>query len=117
MEAWAGLVPIAFVPVPLGLVPAVALAARHVLGEVEPDHAWESSKIALERFQIELAVWHMRDDCIRHALLADQCGQRARIDAGDGDDAAGFQPIVEFLRRAIVRGARDRRAEHAAAHA
>ena len=117
MEAWAGLLPIAFVPPPLGLVPAIALAARHILGEVEPDHAGEGGELALQRRKIELAVRRVRDHRVRHALLADQRGQRARVDAGDGDDAARLQPVVELLRRAVVGGARDRRAQHAAAHA
>jgi len=117
MEARMGLVTVAFVPAPLGLVPAIALAARHVLGEVEPDHAWEGCEIALQRGEIEIAVRRMHDHRIRHALLADQRRERAGIDTGDGDDAAGLQPIVELLYRAVVRGPRDRRAQHAAAHA
>ena len=91
MEARMGLVTVAFVPAPLGLVPAIALAARHVLGEVEPDHAWEGCEIALQRGEIEIAVRRMHDHRIRHALFADQRGKRARVDAGDGDDAASFR--------------------------
>ncbi len=59
----------------------------------------------------------MRDDAVRHALLADARGQRPRIDAGDGNDAARLQPLVEVLGGAIVRRIGDIGAQHAAAHA
>ena len=90
--------PIAFAPPPLGLVPGIALAGGDILGEVEPDHAGPRGRLALQRLEIEFAVGRVRDHRVRHALLADQRGQRARVDAGDGDDAARLQPLVEALR-------------------
>ncbi len=45
----------------------------------------------------------MRDHCVGHALLADQRGERAGVDAGKADDAAGFEPVVEVARGAVVR--------------
>ena len=45
----------------------------------------------------------VRDHGVGHALLADQRGQRAGVDAGEADDAARLQPVVEVARRAIVR--------------
>ena len=108
---------IAFAPTPFGLVPAIALAAGDVLGEIEPDHAGEGRRLALQRREIEAAGRIVGDHRVRHALLADQRRQRPGIDAGDGDDAAGFQPIVEVLAGAIVRWLGDVGAEHAAAHA
>ena len=36
-------------------------------------------------------------------LLADQRGQRAGIDAGEPDDAARLQPVVEMSGRAVIR--------------
>ena len=59
----------------------------------------------------------VRDDAVRHALLADQRGQRARVDAGDADDAARLQPLVEVARRAEVRRLGDVGLQNAAAHA
>ena len=44
----------------------------------------------------------MRDDRVRHAFFADQRGQRARVDAGQRDDAAPLQPLVEMTGGAIV---------------
>ena len=58
--------------------------------------------LALQRLEIEDAVRRVRDDGIRHAVLADQRGQRARIDAGNGDDAARLQPGIEVLRGAPI---------------
>ena len=117
MEARRFLPSVTFAPAPVGLVPGIALARGHLLGEVEPDHAGPRGSLALQRREIELAVWRMRDHRIRHALVADQGGERARVDAADGDDAARLQPSVEVLRRAIVGRLGDRRPEHAAAHA
>src|SRR4029079_19173093 len=108
---------ITFAPVPRRLVPAVTLAGRHIPGEIEPDHAGERSEVPLQRLKIEFAVRIMRDHCVRHALLANQSGERARIDAGDGDDATRFEPGVEILRGTIIRRCGDLRTKHAAAHA
>ena len=59
----------------------------------------------------------MRDHGVGHALVADQRGQRARIDAGETDDAARLQPFVEVLRRAIIRRRGDGRVQDDAARA
>ena len=59
----------------------------------------------------------MRDHRVGHALLADERGQRAGVDAGDGDDAARLQPVVEVLASAPARWLGDGSAQHAAAHA
>ncbi len=67
--------------------------------------------------QIELAVLGMRDDGVRHALAADQRGQRAGIDAGEADDAARLQPLVEMPGGAVVRGVGDPGAQDHAARA
>src|SRR5262249_33157071 len=56
MKTGLGLPTITFVPTPLGLLPAVALAARHVLGEVEPNHAGQASDLTLARGKIASAV-------------------------------------------------------------
>ena len=86
------------------------------LARSSPTMPGKAASFALQRLEVELAVRRMRDHRVRHALLADQRGQRAGIDAGDGDDAARFEPGVEVLRRAIIRRRGDRRAQHAAAH-
>ena len=39
----------------------------------------------------------MRNHRIRHALGADQRGQRPGVDAGQADDAARLQPLVEVI--------------------
>ncbi len=44
----------------------------------------------------------MRDNGVGHALLADQRGQRAGVDARQGDDAALLQPLVEVAGGAVV---------------
>jgi hypothetical protein len=59
----------------------------------------------------------MRDDGVGHALLADAGGERARIKAGDADDAARLEPAVEVIGGAVVGRIGDRSTQHAATHA
>ena len=108
---------IALVPDPAHLVPGVALARGHVGHEIHADETGPRLRFGLELVDVELARGLVRDDAVRHALLANARGQRARIDARDADDAAGLQPRVEMLGGAIVRRLRDVGAQHAAAHA
>ena len=66
-----------------------------------------------ERVEVEGAVGGMGDDGVRHAAFADERGQRAGVDAGKADDAAGFEPGVEppagpEVRRLGEAGAKDR---------
>jgi hypothetical protein len=67
--------------------------------------------------EVEAAVGGVRDDAVRHTLLADEIGQRAGVDAGEADDAARRQPAVEAAHGAIVRRLGDGAADDAAAHA
>ena len=41
-----------------------------------------------------------------HAVFADQGGERAGIDAGNGDDAAGLEPLIEMSGGPVVGTAR-----------
>ena len=50
-----------------------------------------------------MAVGVVRDHGVGHALFADQHGQRAGVDAGEPDNAAGLQPVIEVAGGAIVR--------------
>ena len=59
----------------------------------------------------------MRDHRVRHALFANERGQRAGIEPGEPDDAAAFQPGVEIARGAIVGRGRDGGMQHDAARA
>ena len=59
----------------------------------------------------------MGDHRVGHALLADEGGQRAGVDAGEPDDAAAFQPLVEMPRGAVIRRRRDGAVQHDAARA
>ena len=56
----------------------------------------------------------MGDDGIRHAVLADQHGQGARVDAGYADNAARAQPLVQVLAGPVAGGLRYRRMHNAA---
>ena len=55
-----------------------------------PGHAL---RLALERVEVEAAGRLVRDHRVRHALLADERGQRAGVDAGKPDDAAALEPV------------------------
>ncbi len=59
----------------------------------------------------------MRDHRIRHALFANERGQRAGVEPGKPDDAAAFQPGVEIARGAIVGRGRDGGMQHDTARA
>jgi hypothetical protein len=72
-----------------------------------PSRPGHSRAFFLQRVQIELAVRRMRDHAIRHALVANERGEGAGVDAGNADDAARFQPRIEVAARAIVRGLGD----------
>ncbi len=108
---------VAFAPHPARLVPRIALAARHVGHEVHAVEARPGGGLRLQLGEVELARWLVRDDAVGRALLADARRERARVDAGDADDAALLQPAVEMLGRAVARRTGDRRAQHCAAHA
>jgi hypothetical protein len=57
----------------------------------------------------------MRNHGIGHAPGTDQRGQRASVDAGQPNDAARFQPLIEMARGAVVGGIGDGRAQDHAA--
>ena len=78
-------------------------AARHHRHEVHADEARPLPRFLLQRVEIELAVGRVRDHGVGHALGADQAGQRAGVDAGEADDAARLEPVVEMARGAVVR--------------
>ena len=59
----------------------------------------------------------VRDHRVRHALDADEARERAGVDAGEPDDAARLQPLVEVAGRAVVRRSADRGVQHDAARA
>ncbi len=94
---------IAFVPDPGRLGPGRGLARSDLPGQIETDKAAPGGGARLQRADIEAAVRRMREHRVGHALVADERGQRARVDAAHGDDAAPFQPGVEMHGRAMVR--------------
>src|SRR5215471_19118229 len=98
---------ISLVPGPWRLVPGEALAARYHRHEVHADEARPFLRFFLQRREIELARRLVRNDGVWHSVDADQRGQRARVDAGEPNDAARLQPVTEMPRRAIVRRRRD----------
>src|SRR5690606_34187550 len=58
----------------------------------------------LQRRDIELAVLAMGDDAVRRACFTDIMREAAGIDAGDADQAARDQPVVERAGSAPVGG-------------
>jgi hypothetical protein len=81
-----------------------------------PSRPGQAARFPSEAFWSKLPSG-MRDDGIRHALVADQRGQRARVDAGDADDAARLQPGVEIPGRGSWTGSVIGLAHDHAAHA
>ena len=82
-----------------------------------PTRPGHSSASFFERGKIEFATGLVRDHRVRHAVDADQRGERAGIDAGQPDDAASFQPVVEMAGGTIVRRRGDRAVQDDAARA
>ena len=58
-----------------------------------------AAALGLQGLEVEIAVRVVGDDRVRHALVADERGQRPGVDAGEADDAAGFQPGIEMRGR------------------
>ncbi len=104
MEFRVLLAAVAFAPDPLGLVPGKTLAGRHLRHKVHAFEAGPGAGFFFQRVEIEFAGRVVRDHSVGHPLLADQRGQRAGVDAGEPDNAARLQPVVEVLGGAIVRG-------------
>ena len=94
---------VALAPLPRRLVPGKALAARHHRHEVHADQARPLARFFLQRVEVELAAGVVRDHGVGHALLADERGERAGVEAGQPDDAARLQPLVEMAGGAEVR--------------
>ncbi len=103
--------PIALLPLPGGFVPGEALAAGYHRHQVHADQSGPFAGFFFQGPQIEAAVWRMRDHRVRHALAADQCRERASVDAAETDDTAGFQPLVEMLGGPVIRRIGDRGAQ------
>ena len=97
----------ALIPFPRRLLPGEALAGCDHRHQVHADQARPCRGFLLQRGEIERAVRRVRDHGIGHALLADQRGERAGIDAGEPDNAARAQPVVQIAGGAVVRGRRD----------
>ena len=109
--------PVALAPLPRRLVPGEALARRHHRHQVHADQARPCARFLLERVEVELARRLVRDHRVRHALDADEAGERAGVDAGEPDDAARLEPLVEMAGGAVVRRRGDRGVQHHAARA
>ena len=104
-------------PGPWRLVPGEALGGSDHRHQVHAFEARPFARLFLQAVQVELAVLGVGDHGVRHALGADQRGQRAGVDAGEADDAAGAQPLVEMFGGAVVRGIGDGGAQDHAARA
>ena len=99
---------ISLIPDPFALVPGEALRARHHRHEVHADKTRPFARFFLQRFEIEFAGSLVRDHGIGHALLSNECSQGAGVDAGEPDDAAALEPLIEMARGAVVGGIGDR---------
>ena len=58
----------------------------------------------------------MGDDRVRHAVLANERGERTGIEAIKANDSAAFQPYVEIALGPVIGRTRDRRMNDNAAH-
>ena len=108
---------VALAPLPRRLLPGEALAVVTIGTRsmpTSPGHAFASR---LSASTIEAAGRLVRDHRVRHALLADERGERAGVDAGKPDDAAALEPLVEMARGAIIRRRGDGRVQNDAARA
>ena len=95
--------PVALGPGPAHLVPAVALGAGDILGEVHALEPREGAGPAQEVVEVEVAVGRVADCDVRGALEADRPGEPPGVDAADADPPAPGQPAAEIVRRAPAR--------------
>ena len=96
---------------PCRLAPVVARSGADGGHEVHAVYARPGGGFRFQGVEVEFAVRRMGDDGVRHAALADQRRQRARVYATQRDDVSRGEPVREFRRRAEIRGVRHRRAE------
>ena len=115
MKARPLLAAIALAPLPRRLVPGEALARGHHRHEIHADESRPFARFLLEGIEIEPARGLVRNHRVRHALEANSAGERARVDAGEADDAPRFEPLIEMAPRAVVRRRRDGGVQHDAA--
>ena len=101
-------------PVPFLLVPLHALGEGDILGEIEAFEAAPGLGHGEQLLHVELALGIVGDDAVGHALVADQVGEFAGVDARQADDASGLQPFVEMLGGAVIGGLGDGGLDHAA---
>ena len=98
-----GLARVALGPGPPHLVPAVALGAGDVFGEIEAFEARKAPRGGDQRLDVEIALGVMRERHVGGALLPDRPGQPPGVDPADADPAAPFEPAHERLGGAPVR--------------
>ena len=108
---------VALAPFPRRFVPGEALAACHHRHKVHADEAGPFTRLLREGIEVEFSVRPVRDHRVRHPLLANKRGQRAGIDAGESDNAARLQPLVEMAGRSVIGRRGDGGVEHHAPRA
>src|SRR6516165_7882444 len=108
---------IAFTPKPRRFVPGEALPSGDHRHEIHADETRPRLGFAVESVTVEAAGWFVGNDRVGHALLPDQRGQRAGVDAGKPDHAAALEPLIEMPRRTVVRWCADGRVQHDATRA
>ena len=89
---------------PARLAPIETLLRADRRHEVHPVYAGPGGGLGAQPLQIEAAVRRMGDDRIGHALVANERGERARVDAIEADDSARREPARQRRLRAVVRG-------------
>ena len=90
MELRGVLPAVAFVPFPRRLVPGEALTRRHHRHQIHAVEPRPRARFLLERLEVEPARRLVRDHGVWHAVIANQVGEFAGVDAGETDDAAVF---------------------------
>ncbi len=103
---------IALAPAPWRFIPSETLAGRHHRHQIHANEPRPGLGLALERVEIEAAGRLMSNDRIGHAFLPNECGERARIDAGEPDHATALEPLIEMPRRPVIRRRGDGRVQH-----
>ncbi len=95
---------------PFGLAPLVALLDRDDLGQV---HAGQAGEAARQRDRL-VGAGADGDGAVLGPLGAQDAGQLAGVDAGDGHDALLLQAVRQRLGRAEVRGQQRQVLDHQA---
>ena len=94
-------------PGPFRFIPAIALPAGDILGQIHAFQPGPASGFGAQRRDIKLPIHAVAQNAIGRPTIADARGQGAGVNASKPRDAVGNQPGMQMPRGAVIRRFRD----------